>query len=262
MRGPSLERATLAHVAAARRVCASVVKNTHRFFVIDGCRRSITPVAECRRRVDPRFMLVSQRRGSVVEPCWPPPWAPAVEAFAIERLRIDSCRVEPVPHPARIARVWEQPLAVAHEAQLQTRVLPKTTSSSRVVRPAPARHMDHSPTAGQVSNARARREQVRKTQACKTLVSKTPALTAQVSGSRRERRGGWTFTLRTCPTDFPRFASLPSSMCTVTSMRVSLGSCQGEQRQVLYFWRAGAPTRGRPDCVGVLTLQPRGPLPC
>jgi hypothetical protein len=61
------------------------------------------------------------------------------------------------------------------------------------------------------------------------------------------QRVGWTFTLGTCPTDFPWFACLPRSVCTVTSVRGSLGSCQGEQQPwlTLSFFGAGAPTRAR-----------------
>jgi hypothetical protein len=48
-----------------------------------------------------------------------------------------------------------------------------------------------------------------------------------------------------CRTDFPRFACLPRFRCTVTSVRGSLGSCQGERRSwlSLFLRRAGAPTR-------------------
>jgi hypothetical protein len=107
----------------------------------------------------------------------------------------------------------------------------RTTSCPRVVGRARAwQHMDHSPTIDPGSIAPLR----------KTYASKARALKA--SGNTLERRGGCTFTLGTCPTDFPRFASLPRSVCTVTSVRASLGSCQGE---LTLSWRTGAPTRAQ-----------------
>lgn len=94
-----------------------------------------------------------------------------------------------------------------------------TVGCSRLIRRACAsRHMDHLPTHGRVSKARA---------------SHTQVASAQVSGRRRERRGCWTFTLGTCWTDFPRVACLPRSVPTGTSVRASLGSGRSEPRPLL-----------------------------
>jgi hypothetical protein len=129
--------------------------------------------------------------------------------------------------------------AALNVVEIQTALLARTTSCSGVVRGVRAwRHMDHSPTVGQVSKVTLR---VSKATFWRTQASNTPVLKG--CGRRLERRGGWTFTLGTCRTVFPRFACLPRSMCTVTSVRGSLGSCQGERRPWLTLFMA----RRRPN---------------
>jgi hypothetical protein len=229
------------------------------------------------RRVAPRFMIMSQRPGRRVAPGSRRPAVLGLEPFAIGSLLIAPRRVETIPCPAdgrpssgrafacsgrapsrrdessatqcfavvtrmRRRHVSGQGRRSSHPrarpipsgpARAAPRALTRrrTTSCPRVVGRARAwQHMDHSPTIDPGSIAPLR----------KTYASKARALNA--SGNTLERRGGCTFTLGTCPTDFPRFASLPRSVCTVTSVRASLGSCQGE---LTLSWRTGAPTRAQ-----------------
>jgi hypothetical protein len=218
-------------------------------------------------------MILSQRSPRVVDRRCGLPLMPGGEAFPIASLRLATRCVETIPHslgertPAaaeasraaavqlvdlQLVRVH---LAALHLAtrrgvEIEATALSRTTSCPKVVARAQAwRHMDHSPTAGQLSKATSSVSKatlsVLEATSPKTQVSETRASIALASGGGVERRSGWTFTLGTCRTDFPRFASLPRSRCTVTSVRGSLGSCQGEKRSWLsfIFWRAGAPTR-------------------
>jgi hypothetical protein len=228
-------------------------------------------------------MILSQRRQRVVDArCWLS-LMPGSEAFAVAGLRRNPCGVETIPHwlgestsaaaavsCAAAVQLAELQLAnfrcaalhsaashfaalhlaTQHGVEIETTALSRTTSCPKVVAKAQAwRHMDHSPTAGQLSTAGSRVSKatlsLREATSQKTRASKMPTSRAQASGRGVEQRGGWTFTLGTCRTDFPRFASLPRSMCTVTSVRGSLGSCQGEKRSwpSFIFWRAGAPSR-------------------
>jgi hypothetical protein len=141
-------------------------------------------------------------------------------------------------------------LATRHGVEIETTAVSRTTSCPKVVARAQAwRHMDHSPTAGQVPTATFSVSKatlaVLEATSRKTRASKMSTSKALASGGGVERRGGWTFTLGTCRTVFPRFACLPRSRCTVTPVRGSLGSCQGENRSwlSLFLRRAGAPIR-------------------
>jgi hypothetical protein len=228
-------------------------------------------------------MILSQRRQRVVAPRCSLPLIPGSDAFAIEGLRPVPRGVETIPHlrserapaAAAVSRAADLHLAELHLAtvhfaalhsaashfatlhlatrhgvEIETTALSRTTSCPKVVARAQAgRHMDHSPTSGQVSTTTFSVSKatlaVLEATSRKTRASNAPISKALASGRGVERRGGWTFTLGTCRTDFPRFACLPRSRCTVTSVRGSLGSCQGEKPSWLsfIFWRAGAPTR-------------------
>jgi hypothetical protein len=205
-------------------------------------------------------MILSQRRQRVVAPCSGLLLMPGIEAWAIAGLRLAPWCVETIPHSLGKRARAALHLATQHGVEIETTALSRTTSCPKVVASAQAwRHMDHSPTAGQVSTATFSVSKARLSvleASLKTDATNVPTSKALASGRGVERRGGWTFTLGTCRTDFPRFACLPRSRCTVTSVRGSLGSCQGEKRSWLslflrragaptraIFWRAGAPTR-------------------
>jgi hypothetical protein len=217
------------------------------------------------------------------------PLMPGSEAFPIAGLRLAARCVETIPHspgepvPAsaevsRAAAVQRADLqlvrvhfAALHLAtqrgvEIETTALSRTTSCPKVVARAQAwRHMDHSPTVGQLSKATSSVSKatlpVLEATSPKTQISETPTSKALALGGGVERRSGWTFTLGTCRTDFPRFASLPRSRCTVTSVRGSLGSCQGEKRSWLsfVFWRAGPNSRDFRRAGGSISRRARGP---
>jgi hypothetical protein len=246
-------------------------------------------------------MILSQRRQRVVAPRCGLPLMPGSDAFAIEGLRLVPRGVETIPHlrgerapaAAAVSRAAALHLAELHFAtvhftalhsaashfaalhlatrhgvEIETTALSRTTSCPKVAARAQAgRHMDHSPTSGQVSTTTFSVSKatlaVLEATSRKTGASNAPISKALASGRGVERRGGWTFTLGTCRTDFPRFACLPRSRCTVTSVRGSLGSCQGEKPSWLsfIFWRAGVPTRalfwraGAPAHAGSTSFQ-------
>jgi hypothetical protein len=147
------------------------------------------------------------------------PAAPEVARASGDRRKRRASRARPLPAKrVRCDRCRRVRQAASNDAGRQT------TSCARVARRVRAcRHSAPSPTLRQMPkragfNTFAAR------------ASKTRALKAGVSRHRHERREGWTFTLRTCRTDFPLFASLPSSGLTVKSVRGSLGSDPNEQR--------------------------------
>jgi hypothetical protein len=200
------------------------------------CREARGPVVSCPMRhgaapVTPisRSCARGHKRKRGHQRAWRTPRRPA-DAAAPRAVAVDRAALR---------------LAARHAVDIRPAALLKTTSCPKVVRRVRAwRHMDHSPTVGQVSKATVSRAAPGKTQGSRTPTSKAP--TSRGLGSGLERRGGWTFTLGTCRTDFPRFASLPRSACTGTSVRGSLGSCQGELRpwHVFFFCaRAAQPTR-------------------
>jgi hypothetical protein len=207
-------------------------------------------------------MILSQRHQRVVDLRCCLSLMPGSQGFAIAGLRRVRRGVETIPHSlgehtsaavgSEASHFAALHLATQRGPEIETAALSRTTSCPKVVAEAQAwRHMDHSPTAGQVSTARSfvSKATLWLLEATSRIqASKMPTSRALASGRGGERRGGWTFTLGTCRTDFPRFASLPRSMCTVTSVRGSLGSFQGEQRSRLsfIFWRAGTARRARP----------------
>jgi hypothetical protein len=214
------------------------------------------------RRVASRFMTESERRGRIVDPCCRTRVLPAAQPFPIAMLRCSERCVEPIPHRAPDAasndatpsgaerlptRGHERRQASRRAASERRQCMERVSGARRAcshrqsVCPRVNRwlrawqHQHHSRRAGQLSMAHLPEQQTAVGQSGEEQAVERQVPKRQVSGTRRERRGGWTFTLGACQADFTGPASLPRPEPTVTSVRGSLGSCQGERRPWLTF---------------------------